>query len=243
MGGADQWGNITAGLELIRRTSEPRTDGLAQRLRAGVPAAARPIRRQVREVRERRLRLAPPGRDVAVRLLPALAEHGRPRHLGLPALVHAVRAGRGSRRSRRRSPRRPGSARRSASSPSTSRRASTAFRPPTRRRPTRRRLRGPSRCADPAVLRAAARRDSAGSRPTPQIAASTRPRRRSRLYRIVTSASEARRLIQNGGLTINGELVKDATAAAPATDRRRVVGSPNRQASTRDLELADSERP
>ena len=28
MGGADQWGNITAGLELIRRTSEPRPDGL-----------------------------------------------------------------------------------------------------------------------------------------------------------------------------------------------------------------------
>jgi tyrosyl-tRNA synthetase len=28
MGGADQWGNITAGLELIRRTSEPREDGL-----------------------------------------------------------------------------------------------------------------------------------------------------------------------------------------------------------------------
>ena len=29
MGGADQWGNITAGLELIRRTSEPRPDGSA----------------------------------------------------------------------------------------------------------------------------------------------------------------------------------------------------------------------
>ncbi|HUG31226.1 MAG TPA: tyrosine--tRNA ligase [Candidatus Limnocylindria bacterium] len=27
MGGADQWGNITAGLELIRRTSEPRAEG------------------------------------------------------------------------------------------------------------------------------------------------------------------------------------------------------------------------
>ena len=27
MGGADQWGNITAGLELIRRTSPPRSDG------------------------------------------------------------------------------------------------------------------------------------------------------------------------------------------------------------------------
>ena len=27
MGGADQWGNITAGLELIRRTSEARADG------------------------------------------------------------------------------------------------------------------------------------------------------------------------------------------------------------------------
>ena len=27
MGGADQWGNITAGLELIRRTSSPRADG------------------------------------------------------------------------------------------------------------------------------------------------------------------------------------------------------------------------
>ena len=43
MGGADQWGNITAGLELIRRTeAPPEARGRGPRARAGAHAAARP---------------------------------------------------------------------------------------------------------------------------------------------------------------------------------------------------------
>ena len=42
MGGADQWGNITAGLELIRRTSEPRSDGLASAFALAYPLLLTP---------------------------------------------------------------------------------------------------------------------------------------------------------------------------------------------------------
>ena len=42
MGGADQWGNITAGLELIRRTSEPRPDGAAHAYALAYPLLLTP---------------------------------------------------------------------------------------------------------------------------------------------------------------------------------------------------------
>jgi tyrosyl-tRNA synthetase len=42
MGGADQWGNITAGLELIRRTSEQRTDGAANAYAMAYPLLLNP---------------------------------------------------------------------------------------------------------------------------------------------------------------------------------------------------------
>ena len=109
MGGADQWGNITAGLELIRRTA----GGLGRRRRAGprprLQAAAVAVGDQVRQERGRRVGLARPGADVAVRVLPVLAEHRRPRRRDVPALVHRAPARARSRRSRpscARSPRR-----------------------------------------------------------------------------------------------------------------------------------------
>jgi tyrosyl-tRNA synthetase len=42
MGGADQWGNITAGLELIRRTSSPRPDGGPQAFAMAYPLLLAP---------------------------------------------------------------------------------------------------------------------------------------------------------------------------------------------------------
>ena len=112
MGGADQWGNITAGLELIRRTSRP-----GRRRRAGprsrLQAAAVTVRDQVRQERDRRFGLAGPDADVALRVLPVLAEHRRPRRRDLPALVHRAPA-RGDRGARRRAARASGGAGRPA---------------------------------------------------------------------------------------------------------------------------------
>ncbi len=42
MGGADQWGNITAGLELIRRTSDPRPDGAPHAFALAYPLLLNP---------------------------------------------------------------------------------------------------------------------------------------------------------------------------------------------------------
>ena len=109
MGGADQWGNITAGLELIRRTSGRRWRTAASRAgaRPRLQAAAVAVGREVRQERGRRVGLARPGPDVAVRVLPVLAEHGRPRRRHVPALVHRVPARARSRRSRPRRRARP----------------------------------------------------------------------------------------------------------------------------------------
>ena len=76
MGGADQWGNITAGLELIRRTSGDAED--VPRPRDRLQAAAVAVGREVRQERGGRLGVARPGPDVALRVLPVLAQHRRP---------------------------------------------------------------------------------------------------------------------------------------------------------------------
>ena len=111
MGGADQWGNITAGLELIRRTSGRRRRRRRRRATPGprprLQAAAVAVGDQVRQERGRRVGLARPGADVAVRVLPVLAEHRRPRRRHVPALVHGALARARSRRSRRRRRARP----------------------------------------------------------------------------------------------------------------------------------------
>ena len=98
MGGADQWGNITAGLELIRRSSGAGEDahpahGLAYKLLLS-PSGAKFGKSEFG-----RRRLAGPEADVAVRVLPALAQHRRPRRRDVPALVHGAvpRGDRGAR--------------------------------------------------------------------------------------------------------------------------------------------------
>ncbi len=109
MGGADQWGNITAGLELIRRraASDGRRAADASRpTRLAYKLLLVAVGRQVRQERGGRLGLARSGADVAVRLLPVLAQHRRSRRRDLPALVHraAARRDRGARGRGRRAP-------------------------------------------------------------------------------------------------------------------------------------------
>ena len=136
MGGADQWGNITAGprahpAHQRRRRREPRP-------RHRVQAAAVAVGREVRQERGRRLRVARPGADDAVRVLPVLGPGGRPRRRARTCAGSRSSRASGSRRSTPRSPPIPSSARRSGSSRSTSRRASTARpRPRTRCRVSR----------------------------------------------------------------------------------------------------------
>ena len=68
MGGSDQWGNITAGIDLIRKLRAGKAHGLVWPLMTDVD------RREVRQDRGGR-RVARCGAHVAVPLLPVLAEH------------------------------------------------------------------------------------------------------------------------------------------------------------------------
>jgi tyrosyl-tRNA synthetase len=70
MGGADQWGNITGGLDLAAHVRRERAG-----LRARLSAPAHALWLEVREERRRRHGLAARGDDDALRVLPALAEH------------------------------------------------------------------------------------------------------------------------------------------------------------------------
>ncbi len=86
------------------------------RSRHRLSAAPVTLGRQVRQERGGRFRLAGCEADVAVRVLPVLAEHRRPRRRDVPAVVHGVlaRAGRGAGRGGRepaRGPRGPTGAR------------------------------------------------------------------------------------------------------------------------------------
>ena len=110
MGGADQWGNITAGLELIRRTRGGGRRGRRAGPRPRLQAAAVAVGHEVRQERGRRVGLARSGADVAVRVLPVLAQHRRPRRRDVPALVHRAPARARSRRSRPRLRGAPGGA-------------------------------------------------------------------------------------------------------------------------------------
>ena len=131
MGGADQWGNITAGLELIRRRAGLAEDAadrgadepahaLAYKLLLS-PSGAKFGKTEGGDVGLARRRA-----DVALRVLPVLAQHRRPRRRDVPALVHAARA-RGDRGARARPcATGPRLATRSGRSPATSRSGPTA---------------------------------------------------------------------------------------------------------------------
>ena len=227
MGGADQWGNITAGLELIRRTSGDGDESPGARHR--LQAAAVAVGREVRQERGRRVGVARPGADDALRVLPVLAQHGRPRHRDVPALVHdlverdeveALDA-----RGRRAGPRR---ARRSGGSRSTSRPGSMARRP--RARPAagprrRSRIVAALSCDDLEAMRdaGAARRrvarEALGDALSVAIAAGA-----------YSSNGEARRAMQGGGFYVNDERVTDPAAPLPEPLHEPVLARPDRQA-------------
>ena len=90
VGGSDQWGNITAGIDLIRRTSGGHVHGLTvplvtradgQKFGKSVDGVGVALRRA----------------HHALRLLPVLRERRRPRRRALPAPVDAAAGGRGGR--------------------------------------------------------------------------------------------------------------------------------------------------
>ena len=222
MGGADQWGNITAGLELIRRTSEPRDDGASHAYAMAYPLLLSTSGAKFGKSEIGRVRLAPPRRHHALRLLPALAQHGRSRRPDLPALVHhpGARADRGARRRDRGRPERREAQRALATDITTRVHGAEAAAQATTDSEA---LFGPEPLRDPVVLarlHAGTRGfevpldptdgtgDTGGAAVTVVAALADAG--------VLPSRGEARRLIQNGGLTINGEPIRDPAAAMPA---------------------------
>ena len=106
-GGSDQWGNITAGIDLVRRRAGASVHGLT------VPLITRADGEKFGKSAEGAIWLDP-APHVALRALPVLREPARRRRRALPAAAHA-RARRGGPPRRRRArpgaraPRRPGS--------------------------------------------------------------------------------------------------------------------------------------
>ena len=94
MGGSDQWGNITAGIDLIRKLRGE------EGARPGVAADEDRVGREVRQDRSGH-DLARSGAHVAVPLLSVLAEHRRSRRRAVPEVLHVPRP-RDDRRARRR---------------------------------------------------------------------------------------------------------------------------------------------
>ena len=212
MGGADQWGNITAGLELIRRTSggdadESPAHGIAYKLLLS-PSGTKFGKSEGGDSV-----WLDPARTTPVRVLPVLGQRGRPRRRDLPALVHAARprTDRGAR------PR--------------GRRAARGARGTARARARRHRA-GPRRGGGPGApcaCRAALFQRELVARSGPPCQASTQrppvrrsppPATASRVMLADTglapSRGEARRLIQGGAITVNGERILDPSAPLPA---------------------------
>ena len=95
MGGSDQWGNITAGIDLIRKLRAEKAHGLV------MPLVTTASGTKFGKTEAGAVWL---DRDahVAVPLLPVLAEHRRSRRRALSEVLHVPRRATKSRRSRRR---------------------------------------------------------------------------------------------------------------------------------------------
>ena len=121
--------------------------------RSRLQAAAVAVGHEVRQERGGRVGLAGPGADVAVRVLPALAQHRRPRRRYVPALVHRAlargdRGARGGAGTRAREAGRRSARSRCDITARTHGAEAAAARPSPIRRPSSR----PRPIADPAVL-------------------------------------------------------------------------------------------
>jgi tyrosyl-tRNA synthetase len=212
LGGADQWGNITAGLELIRRTTPPREDGLPNAYALAYPLLLTPSGAKFGKSESGdSVWLHPDGtspyafyqhwlntddRDTPVYLRwftlfePAQIE----------ALEAAIEAAPGKRE-----------AQRELALDITSRVHGTEV--AHQARDDSAALFGPEPLRDAALLErlhAGTRGFSATAPDGAQAAAVLAD------AGVVPSRGEARRLIQNGGLTINGEPITDPAAAMPA---------------------------
>ena len=213
MGGADQWGNITAGLELIRRVvgreegDEPPAFGLCS------PLLLTARRREDGQVASGR-GVPGPDADVAVRLLPVLAQRRRRARAAPPALADAAapRAGSTALEAQQ------------AAHPERAPGAARARLRPDRARPRPRGGRAPGAGRRGGLRRRADRRSRGAGR-------AARACRRFRLQRrggargpgavlvgtgLYPSNAEARRAIAQGGLRVNGERVSVAETPLPA---------------------------
>ena len=231
MGGADQWGNITAGLELIRRTSWCRGGADGRRDRAGHGLAYQlllsPSGTKFGKSEGGESVWLDPARTSPVRVLPVLAQHRRSRRRHVPALVHRVpaRADRGARgRDRGRIPRRaPPSARWRT----TSRPGPTGPRPPSGRSPIRRPRSRPGRSTIRRSSRRCTRPPAGSSSIRAWLAAGTAVLLAE--AGLFTSRGEARRMIAGGGVTVNGERVNGP--GRPSRSRSPGSGSMSGSAS------------
>jgi tyrosyl-tRNA synthetase len=212
MGGADQWGNITAGLELIRRTSEPRADGLPNAYALAYPLLLAPSGAKFGKSESGdSVWLHPDGtspyafyqhwlntddRDTSVYLRWfTLFEPSR-----IEALEAAIAAAPGKREAQRELAFDLTARVHGAAAADQAKADSEA-------------LFGPEPLRDPALLARlhdGTRGFSAVATDGAQAAAVLAD------AGVVASRSEARRLIQNGGLTINGEAIADQAALMPA---------------------------
>ena len=85
MGGSDQWGNITAGVDLIRKLRAKKAHGLV------VPLVMTASGVEVRKDRGGH-DLARSRAHVAIQVLSVLAEHGRPRRRDVSEVLHVSRS-------------------------------------------------------------------------------------------------------------------------------------------------------
>ena len=240
MGGADQWGNITAGLELIRRTSEPRSDGLPNAYALAYPLLLAPSGAKFGKSESGdsvwlhsdgtspyafyQHWLNTDDRDTSVYL--------RWFTLFEPARIEALEAAIASAPGKREAQRELAfdlTARVHGAAAAEQAKADSEI------------VFSGERITDPAVFERLA--VSIGRFTADPQSAATSTATALAAAQIVSSASEARRLIQNGGLRINGELVHEATAPLPDPIGKRWWEVRIGKRRLAILELTDSERP
>jgi tyrosyl-tRNA synthetase len=212
MGGADQWGNITAGLELIRRTSTPRPDGLPSAYALAYPLLLAPSGAKFGKSESGdSVWLHPDGTSPYAFYQHWLNTDDRDTPVYLrwftlfePERIEALEAAIAAAPGRREAQRELAldiTARVHGESAAGQARADSEA------------LFGPEPVRDPAVLErlhAGTRGFSVAATDGIQVAAALAD------AGILPSRGEARRLIQNGGLTINGESITDPAAPMPA---------------------------
>jgi tyrosyl-tRNA synthetase len=212
MGGADQWGNITAGLELIRRTSPGRDDGQPNAYALAYPLLLTPSGAKFGKSESGdSVWLHPDGTSPYAFYQHWLNTDDRDTPVYMrwftlfePAKIEALEAAISAAPERREAQRELAfdiTARVHGSEAAEQARADSAA------------LFGPQPLRDPAVfarLHAGTRGFSAATSDNAPAAAVLAD------AGVFPSRGEARRLIQNGGLTINGEAITDPAAAMPA---------------------------